>query len=89
MPKRLTAEQRYALKTVPLGDMPNKLRIALTLARAKQFEVAEETGIAAPNLSNLVNGKYSTVTITTARKLAEYFGCHIEDLFPAREAVAS
>lgn len=89
MQKTLTPEQVAALKAVPLGEMPNRLRIALALSKAKQAEVAEFTGIATANLSNIVNGKYSALTIETGRKLADYFGCAIEDLFPAREAVAS
>jgi DNA-binding Xre family transcriptional regulator len=85
----LTPEQLEALRAVPLGSMPNKLRIALALAKVKQVHVSSETGIATPNLSNLVTGDYKTLTVTTARKLADYFGCQIEDLFPSREEVAS
>lgn len=85
----LTPEQLDALRAVPLGAMPNKLRIALALTRVRQVAVADATDIATPNLSALVNGDYKTLTIDTARKLAEYFGCAIEDLFPARETVAS
>lgn len=85
----LTAEQLDALRAVPIGSMPNRLRIALALAKVKQVQVADETGIQPPNLSNLVTGDYKTLTVTTAMKLAEYFGCQIEDLFPSRESVAS
>lgn len=85
MPNPLTPEQLEALKAVPLGEMPNRLRIALALAQLKQSDVAEQTGIAREHLSKLVTGSYGTVTIDTARKLADYFGTSIEDLFPARE----
>lgn len=88
MPKLLTGEQLEALRAVPLSGMPNKLRIALALAKARQAEVCEETGIAPPNLSNLVNGKYGSVTIETGQKLADYFGCTTDDLFP-RQGVAA
>jgi DNA-binding Xre family transcriptional regulator len=88
MSKPLTTEQVAALRAVPLGGMPNKLRIALALSAAKQTEVSEETGIQIPNLNRLVNGKYGDLNVDTARKLAEFFGCAIEDLFPARQAVA-
>lgn len=83
MPKPLTPEQLDALRAVPLGTMRNKLRIALALSKARQIEVSEETGYPIPNLSKLVNGKYVDVTVDTAQKLADYFGCAIEDLFPA------
>ncbi len=69
--------------------MPNRLRVAIAMAKVKQTEVAAATGVFAPNLSDIVNGKYKAVTVETARKLADYFGVSIEDLFPAREAVAS
>lgn len=84
----MTPEQLDALRAVPLGTMPNKLRIALALAKAKQRDVVDETGIYASNLSNFVTGDYKTITIETARKLADFFGCQIEDLFPAKESVS-
>lgn len=87
MPKTLTVEQLKALRAVPLGSMPNRLRIALALVEARQSEVAEEIDYPVPSLSNLVTGK-TDPTIVTARKLASYFGCSIEDLFPARQEVA-
>lgn len=88
MGHRLTAEQIEALRSVPLGDMPNKLRVALGMTKTRQSEVSEETRIAQPNLSGIVNGRYGTLRVDTARKIAEFFGCAIEDLFPEREAVA-
>jgi hypothetical protein len=33
-------------------------------------------------------GRMQTVTVENAHKFAEFFDCAIEDLFPAREAVA-
>lgn len=86
MPKPLTPEQLDALKAVPLGDMPNKLRIALALAQASQNDVVEETGIATPNLSKIVNGKYVDLNWANARKLADFFDCDPRDLFPTRVA---
>lgn len=86
---RLTPEQLDALRAVPLGSMPNKLRIALALTKTKQVDIADETGMARPNVSNHFNGDYKTMTIETASKYAEFFGCAIEDLFPARERVSA
>lgn len=68
--------------------MPNRLRVALAMVQARQSDVADETGIFASSLSDIVNGKYGDLNVETARKLAEFFGCSIEDLFPSREAVA-
>lgn len=85
----LTTEQAEALRAVPLGAMPNKLRIALALTKVRQATVSDATGIARPNLSNLVTGDYKTLTVDTARKLADYFGVQIEDLFPASSEQAA
>lgn len=86
MPKPLTPDQIEAMKAVPLGAMPNKLRIALALAQTSQSEIVAETGIATPNLSKIVNGKYGDLNWATAHKLADFFGCDPRDLFPSRAA---
>lgn len=86
MPKPLTAEQLDALRAMPLGEMPNKVRVALALVQAKQAELVNEGILDAPHLSRIVNGDYVHVTVATARKLASFFGCQIEDLFPARDS---
>jgi len=82
----MTTEQVEALRTLPLGDATNRLRMAFALTGRRQHEASQETGIVASNLSDIVNGKYASVTIETARKLADFFGCAIEDLFPRRVA---
>lgn len=87
MPNTLTPEQLDQLRATPVEGV-NRLRLAITLADTTQTAVAQETGIPAPSLSLLVNGKYGDLKIETARKLASCFGCAIEDLFPSREAVA-
>lgn len=40
-------------------------------------------------ISDVARGRYATITVENAYKFAEFFGCSIEDLFPARQAVAS
>lgn len=86
---KLTVEQLAALKAVPLGTMPNKIGLALTLTGQSQTAVSEAIDIPRPNLSKIINGRYEGIQLETSRKIAEHFGCAIEDLFPAREAVAS
>jgi len=89
MTKPLTPEQIAAIRAVPiLAEMPNRLRVALAVAEVRQSEVAEAIGMTRAMLSELVNGRYTNLHVETAHKLATYFGCQIEDLFPAREAVA-
>jgi len=87
MPKPLSSEQLEALRSVPLvGEMPNRLRVALGMAKAKQADIVEETGLLASSVSDLVNGKYGDLNVETARKLSDFFGCQIDDLFPKRAA---
>lgn len=81
----MTPEQIQALRAVPLGEMPNKLRVAFALQGVTQTDAAEQAGLTGSRLSLLVNGKYRTVTVDEAGRLAKFFGCHIEDLFPADE----
>lgn len=86
--KRLTPEQVQALRSVPLGAMPNKVRLARTMLALSQGEVAKAIEMQPPGLSQLERGNYVDVPLARARALAELFGCSIEDIFPAREAVA-
>lgn len=76
---------------MPLMSMPNKVGVALELVKAKQNDIVDRYAedLDASAVSRIVNGKYSTLDINLARKFAQFFGCQIEDLFPAREAVAS
>lgn len=87
MPRHLTPEQIEALRSVPLGEMPNRLRVALAMVKAKQADVAEETGIVASSISDIFNGKYVDLHWETVRKLSNYFGCDDPTvLFPSRAA---
>ena len=92
VPKPLTADQLEVLRAVPLdglGGAKNRIRLAIALSGAMQRDISTETGIHTSNLSGIVTGRLAGVHVETARKLATYFGCQIEDLFPAREAIAS
>lgn len=81
----LTTEQLAALRTFPLGPLPNKVRLARTLIGEKQNVVAAALGFSNPQLSEIERGEYKDIPLENARPLSEYFGCRIEDLFPARD----
>lgn len=92
----LDANQIEALKTAPLGGLANRLQIAFAMAdapgrRVRQADACAATGLSPSAMSKLVKGAYQSLDIEHARKLADYFGCAMEDLFPSRErsAVAS
>lgn len=86
MPKPLTPEQIEALRSVPLGEMANKLKVAAGMVGARQADIATEIEMAASNLSDIFNGKYVDLQFETTRKLADFFGCDPRDLFPQRAA---
>lgn len=77
----LTEQQVLELRHSEL-EGPNKLRKAIKLARVTQVEVAAAVGIRQPHVSEIANGNYSSLPLETARDLATFFGCTIDDLFP-------
>lgn len=90
MSKPLTEEQLTALRAVPVSkELPNRLRVAMALADVKQVELAESIGMSQASVSDIRNGKYNDLKHATVQRFAEFFGCYIEDIFPAREVIAS
>lgn len=85
----LTRAQAKQLRDAPILDTPNKIALAMKLTGVTQVQIAEGTGFPQSYISRLRNGRYSRLPGETMRRLAQYFGVHIEDLFPSREAVAS
>lgn len=85
---KLTKPQIVALRNAPLGRLPNKLSIAFAFSGEKQTDACESTGLSASDMSKLVRGAYQSLDVDKARRVAAYFGCSIEDLFPARQEVA-
>lgn len=66
--------------------IPNRVSAAIKLLGLTQRSVALALDITEPHLSNICLGRVKTVSLHTAGKLANYFGCAIEDLFPSRAA---
>ena len=87
----LGTERLDLLRRFPLGRRPNKVGLAIELARTSQAETSRATGLVAPYISDVVRGRYRNPKLENLQKFAAFFGCQIEDLFPARdrEAVAS
>lgn len=78
----LTAAQLYEVcQADSSGDRIRAARLALELT---QVQLAAELGLTQSTLSYLERQRSADVTVETARKFAEFFGCAIEDLFPAR-----
>lgn len=70
---------------------PNRVGSAMRLHRPRvtQEQLEDAIGVAQPTISSIVNGKTPKLPLETARKFARFFGCSIEDLFPARDEVAA
>lgn len=81
----MTTEQIQALRAVPLGDKPNRLALAFAIEGAKQIDVCQAAQISEPRMSLLVNGKARKVSVAEAGRIARFFDCAIEDIFPATE----
>jgi plasmid maintenance system antidote protein VapI len=79
----MTPEQMQALRSVPLGAVPNRLPIAFALTGQRQTDACQVLDMTDARMSLLVNGKREA-SLQEAGKLARYFGCAIEDLFPAQ-----
>jgi transcriptional regulator with XRE-family HTH domain len=68
----------------------NRLTRAIELADTTQVKLADATGIKQSQISKIARGQYgsSGLPTETARRLSDFFGCSIEDLFPARSVAA-
>lgn len=86
MSKPLTSEQLSALKAVPLGTMPNKLKIAIAITGCRQGDIAEERRLSPSQVSNAFTGKGVT-SVDTAREIAAFFEIPMEALFPGPDVV--
>jgi transcriptional regulator with XRE-family HTH domain len=84
----LTKDQVETLKRSRVRGR-NRLAKAMELADVTQVQIAAKTTFTQSYISRVKNGNYSDLPGETMRAFADYFGCAIEDLFPAREAVAS
>jgi len=83
----LTREQVNALRRLPLGrGQHNKLRLVLALSETKQTDVCKALGVTKPWLSEIVNGRYETLSLVQAERLAHFFGVRVDDLFPGHQA---
>jgi transcriptional regulator with XRE-family HTH domain len=78
----LTREQVRRLRAGELKGT-NRLGLAMELAGVTQVQLAEQVGMTQPYISAVLNGKAPKFPLPTAHRLAAFFGCAIEDLFPA------
>lgn len=65
-------------------SLARNLRIAMAEKNIKANELSKETRIAEPTISNLRNGKTTSIAFKTLEKLAEHLGVSVSDLFERR-----
>jgi transcriptional regulator with XRE-family HTH domain len=63
----------------------NRIEAAREMLEVTQEQVESSTGLRQSYISAVERGAYKSVTVNKARIFANYFGCSIEDLFPANE----
>jgi len=86
----LNARQLKALRAAPAnGGNRVAVAIALTRPRVLQVDMAKAMDLPQPYVSDVARSRYQTITVENAHKFADFFGCQIEDLFPAREAMSA
>lgn len=85
----LTSSQLRKLRAAPVGPSGNRVGVAMDLLEMNQAQLAVAVACSQPYVSDVFRGRYPTLTVENAHKFADFFGCAIEDLFPARAAVAS
>ena len=79
----LARSQIRTLRATPAPAGGNRLGSAIRLAGVSQNDVARATGLTQPYVSDVVRGRYRTITLQNAWKFARYFGIALEDLFAA------
>lgn len=85
----LTDKQLRRLRGMAAGQSGNRVQAAIDLAEETQSSVGRAIGLPNTYVSDTARGRHQTITVENARKFAEHFGCRIEDLFPAREALSA
>lgn len=86
----LTRKQLSDLRRAEPGQANNRIKLAMQLAEVTQVQVAAAIRISQSQVSEDAAGNFSEMSLDKARAYARYFGCTVDDLFPAdAEALAS
>jgi|TARA_Y100000296_G_scaffold73111_1_gene90238 transcriptional regulator with XRE-family HTH domain len=83
----LTKTHLYTLRRYTPPAKRNRLKKAVELAGLTQNEVAFGTRLHASYVSDIINGRYVSLTVRNAHRFRRFFGCDsVDDLFPDEEA---
>ena len=78
----LTKKQLVRLRAASVPPGSNRVGLAISLSGVSQGTLGREVGMNQAYVSDIVRGRYRTITVVNARRFARYFGCSVEDLFP-------
>ena len=81
----LTKKQLVRLRAASVPPGSNRVGLAISLAGVSQGTVGREIGMPQAYVSDIVRGRYRTITVVNALRFARYFGCRVEDLFADSE----
>ena len=84
----MTPKQLKTLRSRRPGAAGNRLAAAFEISDRSQADCVRLTRFTPQYVSDMVRGRFQNISVENAREFAIFFGCQIEDLFPAREAVA-
>jgi hypothetical protein len=82
----MTPKQLRALRGAGVPATGNRLAIAFFLTEQSQADCVRGTRFTTPYVSDMVRGRFQNISVENAREFAAFFGCQIEDLFPAKVA---
>ena len=82
--KKLTREQVEAIRSLPLGDMPNKLAVVRRMLDIVQEDLAAAAGVSQNTISDAEAGK--PIKLPTAQAIVVALGAGVDDIFPATVA---
>ena len=84
----LSTHQLRNLRRRQLPRSGNKIALAFELSGTKARDLVKTTGLRAQYVSDVKCGRVRNLSVHNARRFAEFFGCGVEDLFPAPPEVS-
>jgi DNA-binding XRE family transcriptional regulator len=84
----MTQKQLQQLRGERVGMTGNRIAAAFRITDRAQMECAREFDLTPQYISDVKAGRFQNISVENAHKFAAFFGCAIEDLFPARTVAA-
>lgn len=82
----LSLQQRARLRRAAAPGQ--RLRLAMDALELTQEQVEAGSGVGQGTISKILRGERPDVMVSTAHKLAAFFGCEIGELFPPVQKAA-